>query len=181
MKQSMRSKIRQVTKDLLTQAGIARPPVNVQAIAEMLNAKVVPAHFGTNPDDISGMLYRDEGQITIGVNSDQHKNRQRFTIAHELGHLKLHNQGALYVDKVFPVRMRNRDSSSAVYQDEIEANAFAAELLMPAFMLEEEPEIMDLIFDYESDDIIQRLAKKYQVSPQAMTFRLITLGYIEQQ
>lgn len=169
-----------MTENLLAQASIVSPPINVQAVAKMLNAKVVPAHFGTNPDDISGMLYRDEGQITIGVNSDQHKNRQRFTIAHELGHLKLHNQGSLYVDKVFPVRMRNKDSSSAIYQDEIEANAFAAELLMPASMLEKEPEIIDLIFDYESDDIIRSLAKKYQVSPQAMTFRLITLGYIEQ-
>ena len=61
--------------------------------------------------------------------------------------------------------------------EEREANLFAAELLMPAAFLKEDllGKDVDLIGD---SAFLQRLAKKYDVSVQALTFRLANLGYI---
>ncbi|MGH9720702.1 MAG: ImmA/IrrE family metallo-endopeptidase [Bryobacteraceae bacterium] len=58
------------------------------------------------------------------------------------------------------------------------ANWFAAELLMPARMLERDlrGKNLDLLAD---DDFLETLAGKYKVSIQALTFRLANLGYIE--
>ena len=78
-----------------------------------------------------------------------------------------------YVDARFIVAARGDRASEGVYSDEIEANAFAAELLMPENWLRsslKEP------LDEFDDDEIKRLAKDYKVSAQAMTFRLTNLN-----
>lgn len=63
-------------------------PIDVLAHAKLAGAQVVRHHF--DDGDISGMLYRDDTRTVIGLNSTQSPTRQRFTVAHELGHLKLH-------------------------------------------------------------------------------------------
>lgn len=48
---------------------------------------------------LSGFLYRDSNKSVIGVNTSHPPALQNFTIAHELGHLMLHDQeGQLHVD-----------------------------------------------------------------------------------
>lgn len=101
--------------------------VNVAAMAEARGAAVVYEAF---PHDVSGMLVRQDDSIVIGVNQDHPESRQRFTIAHELGHLILHRGRPLVVDSV-RVNLRDSRSSMATDLEEIEANSFAAELLMP--------------------------------------------------
>ena len=54
-------------------------PVDLESIALGLKLKIKPLEFDK---DLSGMLVKH----TIYVNQDMHLNRQRFTIAHELGH-----------------------------------------------------------------------------------------------
>jgi Zn-dependent peptidase ImmA (M78 family) len=71
-------------QDLLTKAGIHSLPVPVDKIAKCLGAEV---RFSPLDDELSGMIYINEGTPIIGVNSLHHPNRQRFTIAHEIGHL----------------------------------------------------------------------------------------------
>lgn len=117
------------------------------------------------PDNISGKKYYDfdNGYYVIVVNANHYKNRQRFTMAHELGHYALNHgdkEDTLY-----------RDSELENTPDEIEANAFAAEILMPAGV------IRHLVF---KDGItrVQELANKLWVSEQAMLFRLKNLGLI---
>jgi Zn-dependent peptidase ImmA (M78 family) len=133
--------------------------------------------------NLAGILFREGNRIIIGVNESHPPTRRRFTIAHELGHLELHSQSKIHIDKNFqsPVRLRDEVSSLAVDPDEIEANTFAAELLMPTSMLEQD--FHDLVsnwaFDYEDDEFIRELANRYKVSSQAMTFRLVNLGFIE--
>ena len=61
-------------------------------------------------------------------------------------------------------------AEQAVDFDEIEANGFAAELLMPTEVLERELQGTDL--DYEDDELTRRLANRYEVSLQAMAIRL---------
>ena len=170
-----RRKIQRIVEQLLLKANVESPPVDVDAIAALVGAEL---RF-ESLEDISGVLFRVGDQIVIGVNDGHPSTRQRFTVAHELGHLMLHGHQSLYVDKIFPVHLRDHSSSEGIYLDEMEANAFAAELLMPEKMLEQEPELQRKMVDYEVS--IQDLAKRYGVSCQAMTFRLVNLGLIRSQ
>jgi Zn-dependent peptidase ImmA (M78 family) len=106
------------------------------------------------------------------VNSSHHSNRQRFTVAHELGHLRYH-EGEIHVDRKLQINRRDAISSLAIDPDEIEANRFAAELLMPFRLIS--VDLMTRELDVEDDDQIRELAKKYQVSAQAMTHRITNI------
>jgi Zn-dependent peptidase ImmA (M78 family) len=122
--------------------------------------------------DLSGMIF-DNGGVTIVVNSLHHVNRQRFTLAHELGHFELHMKeigSAVHVDKKFLAFARGPKSSSGEDRREIEANSFASELLAPESMLAEE--LRGHLVDFENEDLIRGLAGKFQVSAQMMTFRV---------
>ena len=96
--------------------------IDVHAIAASLEAGVV---YERLPSDVSGMLVRDNESIVIGVNESHSPSRQRFTIAHELGHLVMHRGRPLVVDSA-RVNMRDSRSSMATDLEEIEANSFAA-------------------------------------------------------
>lgn len=168
-------KIRRIVDQLLQRAEIGmkeEPRVDVREIAALLGIEIREKPLG----DVSGLLYREGSQVIIGVNSDHHINRKRFTIAHEIGHHQLHSHNPLYVDKGFAVRLRDQKSSEAVDFEEIEANTFAAELLMPVWMLNKDAELQKATIDQERD--IKALAERYGVSEQAMTFRLINLKII---
>ncbi len=124
--------------------------------------------------DLSGALVRGDGEAYIGVNSLHHPNRQRFSIAHELGHYMLHKGMKVHVDKDFHVNWRDDDSSKAINRDEIEANRFAAELLMPTRFLVRDIEELKSV----NQEIAHTLAKRYKVSSQAMRIRLGNFGFI---
>ena len=119
------------------------------------------------------MVYIKEGVPIIGVNSLHHPNRQRFTIAHELGHLELHREmitSNIHVDKNFPALMRDTTSATGTEQIEIQANQFAAELLMPRDLIDKAMEGKQ--FDIDDDGPIEELAKKFKVSKQALEYRI---------
>jgi hypothetical protein len=63
-----------------------------------------------------GILFRDQDHHVIGVNSARSLVRQRFTIAHELGHRALHPGRELILDA--PVRVSLRDKTSSMASDE---------------------------------------------------------------
>lgn len=150
---------------------VLRPPVPVEQIAKNLGLNV---RFAPLDADISGAILRSNQGIVIGVNSAHHPNRQRFSIAHEVGHYLLHEGIRVHIDRDFRVNLRSSESSEGLDRDEIQANRFAAELLMPTAFLEK-----DVIRLEEIDDAaIQRLAKRYKVSSQAMEIRLANLGLI---
>jgi len=172
-----RRKIRELVKTLLKEMKVTNAPVPVWEIARMKGAKIV---IEALDGDLSGFLYQDSSQKIIGVNTQQATVRQNFTVAHELAHLLLHDQeGPLHVDRAFQtIRMRDDVSSQGVDQDEIEANFFAAEILMPEKFLRHDLAGRDSLDLYE-EDFIPELTKKYGVSVQALTFRLQYLGYID--
>lgn len=173
-----RGAIERDVNSILEQSGIKRPPVPVEKIARQLGALV--RYELVEEEDLSGALSREHGTPVIAVNSLHHENRQRFTIAHELGHLQLH-AGTLYFDHHTPFQKRFRRglASQGTDQEEIEANFFAASLLMPRLFLEEDAKagLLDGI-DLEELDSLRSLAKRYRVSPQAMALRLVNLGII---
>ena len=160
----------QAALELVERFGITEAPVPVETIAEELGAdvQIEPLEGG-----LSGVLYRDGDRKVIGVNGWHAEVRQRFTIAHELGHLQLH-QDTLFVDGLLH---RDTMSSRAVNTHEIEANAFAAELLMPRhILLEELRQRIPKSGIADPGRLTKQLAKSFEVSEQAMEFRLANLG-----
>ncbi len=170
--------IRSVAEQVLQAARVDKPPVPVERLARRFGAEV---RFEPLDGDLSGMLFREGDRAIVGVNALHPKSRQRFTIAHELGHLQLHDHSGIHIDHKFPVaRLRDERSSQAIDPEEIQANRFAAELLMPAAMLEADLDgLTDDTVDYDDDELVRQLAGRYQVSTQAMAFRLVNLGYQE--
>ena len=157
---------RERAEKLLRDQGLHEPPVPVEHLAVAAGAVVRLEPFGP-ASGMSGALIRLPGaQPIIGVNASDSGERQRFTIAHELGHLFLHDD-ELHVDT--RIYLRSGRSSEAVDVKEIEANQFASNLLMPAFMLE--PDLAEK-GRFDLDDTARELATRYGVSVQAMTFRL---------
>lgn len=145
-------------------------PVPVEELAQKLGFKIKRKF---DDSSISGFLVRNGSDVVIGVNPTQSPLRQRFTIAHEIGHALLHQQENVYIDK----RFRSSLSSEGVDVDEKEANLFAAELLMPSLNLKNDL-LQGSALDLEEDERIVELAKSYQVSRQAMNNRLNYLGYL---
>jgi Zn-dependent peptidase ImmA (M78 family) len=161
---------------LLDELAIRSAPIPVDRIAKSLGAVV---RFSPLDEELSGMIYIKENIIIIGVNSLHHPNRQRFTIAHEIGHLKLHRNlitTAVHVDKDFlvPVLMRGATASLGTQKIEIEANAFAADLLMPRFLLDQS--LSGKIFDIDDDKPLEELAKKFRVSKKMVEYRIANLS-----
>ncbi len=136
--------------------------IDVNRIAEKLNINVLLRSFS---DDISGVFFKKNNELYLGVNEKQNTYRQRFTIAHEIGHYKLHVNEILHYDKDF--FLRSKDIYSP---EEREANHFAGELLMPE----------DLINKCIDNGIrsISVLAKRLNVSEDAMRYRLTILDLL---
>ncbi|QMV42666.1 ImmA/IrrE family metallo-endopeptidase [Cohnella cholangitidis] len=174
-------KVERLAYSILEEFKITEPHVPIRNIAKELGISVIDEDFSDS--DISGMLFRDEEENIniIGVNSSHSKNRQRFTIAHEVGHFLLHKGETTHFDRgAFRVNYRNSLSSTATNKEEIEANTFAAAILMPEHFII--PAIEQKLSDGLdiSDDIneIGEIAELFRVSPQALYIRLGKLGYI---
>jgi Zn-dependent peptidase ImmA (M78 family) len=163
--------IAQKVSDLLEQFGITRPPVPVEHIPKKLGLILCPLPA---EDDISGAIIRKDGRTVIAVNPAHHSNRQRFTIAHELGHYFLHEHLLEHVDQNFRVAWRKANAQSGVNWSEVEANRFAAELLIPTKFLMHDLDSLDSI-DIRT---VAVLANRYGVSKDAMKFRLTNLGIL---
>ena len=161
---------KKAARDLLAKAKVKAAPVPVDKLAVHAKAVVRPRKMS---DELgSGSVqWQPDGTAIIGVNASHVASRQRFTIAHELGHVALHGDADYHFDQ--KIRYRNDVSSRAIDEAEIEANQFAAELLMPEAFLKQDVDGLEL-----DDTAIEDLARKYQVSVQAMTIRLTVLGYL---
>lgn len=130
-------------------------------IAEMYDIEVV---YEDLPSTESGYFRSQSGHYTIGINAKHHKKRQRFTLAHELGHYCLHRgkNDVAFEDEVL---YRIENSSSIEYA----ANEFAARLLIPQDRLEKKIE------DGMTD--LAELADYFEVSQDAMRYRVLSLNY----
>ena len=154
-------------------------PRNVISICEKLNIQVRETE--NLPDNISGLIYKDNTKYCILVNGNQSAGRKSFTIAHELGHYLLHKSklerdseiisSSKGIDMTSPAYIARQDidaSSPKEYRAlETEANKFAAELLMP-----EKEFLKQCICKASIDDI----ACYFGVSISAATIRADRLG-----
>jgi len=168
----LNKRIEKLTIEILDNLGIKSLPVPVDEVAKKRGLEIKAYDLGVN---VSGVLVMDAGKGTIGYSPTESKVRQRFTIAHELGHYELHKQDSgLFIDKGFAVLFRDQNSSSGEIKKEQEANAFAAALLMPEKLLIKE--IKKHNFDLGEEDAMKELAKLFNVSVPAMTFRIANLS-----
>lgn len=178
-----RRKIRSSVRALLEKYRIVSPPVPVEAIARAEGILVRYQPFEGRERSLSGVLFRLGGTIIIGVNSLEVPARRRFTVAHELGHYFLgHLDQVVHVDEKIPLtlapvyKFRDERSQNGTVVEEVEANAFAAELLMPEEFIARELRRFEDVSDV--DEVIDTLAERFEVSVPAMTVRLTALGYV---
>lgn len=163
-------------QDLLDRHGITEPPTPVTDLAAAEDILVVQEPF--RDDEVSGVLLREPDRTMIIVNASNAATRRNFTIAHEIGHSKLH-RGKVYLDGRARVNLRDSRSSTATDREEIDANAFAAALLMPAAWVRTAFESVARHSAIESEEeLADALAARFGVSRQAMLFRLINLGLV---
>ena len=167
-----KERARRAARGLLRRHG-AEVPVDVEAIAR---AEGVDVRTEELEDVVSGFLVVRGGRSVIGVNAAHHPHRRRFTVAHELAHRVLHpNRATLFLDGA-PLFFRTDGAAPVDGLMEREANAFAAELLMPAAAVEvvmrEEP------FDVHDEAATRRMAGRFGVSAQALVIRLAELDLL---
>lgn len=172
--------INTLIEQLLNDQGIQSAPVPIEELARAMGVDV---RYEPANDKLSGFLIRDlkHRRAVIGVNSSHHEHRQRFTIAHELGHFLLHEGEKVHIDRAdygFQVKLRNEDSSKGINIEEKEANLFAAELLMPQNFLKKDLKSVETL-DLLDEEGLKLMAGLYRVSTQALTFRLAYLGYVQ--
>jgi Zn-dependent peptidase ImmA (M78 family) len=137
-------------------------------------------------DDMAVDAYiKKEGEDSFVINLNGKKPflRERFTIAHELGHLFLH-MGFL-IDKELWKSQDEEFQDSAYYryrmsgkysQEESEANEFAAAFLMPRDAFRKQ--IYENLSNNNRIDI-HAIAEYFKVSPSAVLTRAKWLGYVE--
>jgi Zn-dependent peptidase ImmA (M78 family) len=163
---------------MLADAAIVAPPVPIEALIRRQGIEIARKNLD---DETSGFVYVDStaSSTVIGLNVKHSKARQRFTLAHELGHFVLHKTGGdhLHVDeKDFFFRFRDKHSQDGSDQQEREANTFAAELLMPRAFLEADLAGIKDGLSVSDEKVIRAMATRYGVSLQALSFRLANLG-----
>lgn len=161
------SKIEAMVDQLLVQNKQDGPPVKIEDIAISLSVEIRSGDLG----DVSGVLVRHGSSAIIGVNSKQVRERRRFTIAHELGHFLLHEGLLRHVDHNYRVNYRSDESARATNVEEIEANFFAASILMPRRFLDQ----LGAVDAVDDDQRVGQLAKAFDVSRHAMSLRLVNL------
>ena len=108
---------------LIEELKIADPPINVREIAGKLGIEIIEM---SNDSWFYGMLTRYDEDFYIVINKLMPETQKRYAIAHELGHLRLHNQELEYQrrpDKEYHHR---------------EADVFALELCIPTRLIQRE-------------------------------------------
>jgi hypothetical protein len=135
---------------VLTEFGIMSPPVPIFELAAWMGVPVLRV----SEPGWSGALHvvEDPPRVQVWLRAEDSLVRQRFTLAHELGHLLLRHPGPVF-----------RDANFVGNLEEQAANGYAAKLLMP------EPWVQEYL-DRTNWDLAQ-VASLFQVSPEAMRIR----------
>ena len=140
-------------------------PFNVEACIKNLGIQILKEDM----NDLSAYIEkRSNGQWVIGINKYHHPSRQRFSMAHELGHF-INDQDFFKTESRLDDIILLRTNS--INEREIKANEFASEILIPSKIF------TDLIVNKGERNIIQ-LASFFDVSPAAIKYKAFRLGLI---
>lgn len=141
-------------------------PINLTTLLQNIGISALPMDFtdlekSLHKGHILGLVLKDTKNAVIYYSKNDSVNRQRFTIAHELGHICNHlvpdSDDYPYID------WRIEEESET--EKEKMANIFAGELLIPLSKLKDV--YMSMTFPFSSD-----LAKQFGISENVMEERL---------
>ena len=157
-------KINKILQDFSIQSA----PIPVEVIAQKMGIEISYAPS----TDYSGILIRkSDGNVLMGINNSESVPRMRFTIAHELCHYFFNKNDHVTVE------YRNKTHNGQKPDKEKIADFFAANLLMPESLVHsdfKEATKGGIFFE----DNLTSMADKYQVSKEAMKYRLLNLQLI---
>jgi len=154
---------RNMARKYLKKYRVTEPPVAVEAI---IRAEAIVLEAVSYPDGTAGESWWEHGAGFIAVSRLLRPNRRRFTLAHEFGHLAMRHHDARLRDLSF-LEKRLVEPEDEIWEPsdpiEVEANQFAAELLMPLALFKR---------DWQTSKDVPALAKRYQVSEAAAWWRV---------
>lgn len=139
-------------------------PVRVGDLASELGLKVLRTPMAPK---ISGLIQPSADSTSgfeIKVNKYEMPERQRFTVAHEIAHYLLHRReiGSGVVDSIMY-------RSNLTSKKEVEANRLAAEIVMPADLINRE---LKRLGGARTPSAVEEIAAIFRVSIPAMKVRL---------
>lgn len=169
---------------LLQALGLVQPPFDPFAIARQIEGLNILQEADFDRLDKSGSVCLKAGKAEVWINPIDIPERQNFTLAHEIGHISKH---------LLPAQSGQfTDDSATLYRSgdsdpkEREANDFAARLLMPKDHITTQGKAIILAYkaaknttNMPAEDFVAEMAKKFNVSKQAMMFRLQNLNVIK--
>ncbi len=159
--------------DLRSEVDWSTIPVDPFVIAARLEIDVLLGSF--EDENVEGVLRTRNGRPEILIREASNIARQKFTIAHELGHHRLHWMRAEgpredeenFVDDDMLLYRRGPESGRPTDREdrnrEIQANMFASALLMP------KDEVIRYAKDMKS---VRAMANTFDVSEVAMRYRI---------
>lgn len=155
---------------ILKELGVNEPQdINLQRLYEQCNLTL---EYSSDMSADAEIMIAPNHHGIITINQDQHPVRQRFSIAHELGHWHLHKNQAMFVCDT------NHGSSRSFFEEqtgknkERQADRFAADLLMPPYMLKPMVKKQSRI-DFCA---IKQLSKTFQTSISATAIQIVNIG-----
>lgn len=146
-----------LVNEIVPSVVLRRAPIDVNRIARYFDVKDIEPKYGLRS---SGFVTRNGGHFLIGYDARHSYARRRFTIAHEIGHIAFSFLRPWSIEESWN---RASDTSS---QEERDANAFAARLLMPDDLIRAE-----LLTNGSSWASFRRIREHFAVSSEALAIR----------
>jgi len=154
-----------MARNVIKEFRLKGPPVDVSMIIRERGLRLVQSDA---PGAVSGQLFPGQSEVFVNTHN-RSRARQRFTMGHELGHWELRH----YLEEELPADSHGfggvydaGGESEGRSSIEIEANTFAAELLMPGTWIKAERRPLP-------GGRAAELAALYEVSYEAMFYQLM--------
>ena len=154
-KRSLRDQAAKSLSDLIEESGVL-----VMRSSMVRNN----THRPLDIEEFRGFTLLEDGFALIFINTQDSRQAQLFSLAHELGHVTLRQPG---------VSLGERTSSSP--KIEPWCNRFAAEFLLPADYV-----FQEWTLGLKDEDVISQLSNRTGVSLQATVWRSVNLGFLDQ-
>ncbi|SRR6266542_292480 len=151
--------VRKMAAKVLKESKMKNPPVDLKAIVQAHGLEY--EEIDTFPDTVDALIIDDGSKIYAAVNAKHHIHRCRFSLAHELGHHFLHQDGVPEDPITIDNPPSEDDEIGTKAPGEAEADLFAGELLVPLQMLKA-----------HRGKSIPELSKIFQVSEQVISIAI---------
>ncbi len=164
-------KAKQSAEEVLKENFVTRPPVHVIELVKNYGYKVLEIELSP---DIAGFVNPSERVIYVNISDSD--TRKAFTVAHELGHIRLH-ASELTKNPDIGILYRKPLGKKDDNEKEQEANCFAASLLVPESMY------MEILEQYKDvlneDNKKELLSTLFGVSQEVIGYRLHDFNFKE--